>query len=63
MQRRDPHPRIARSRPRITFDVPKHKTLSVGEGLQLIDMLIRRAGDSNPEGIAPGGFQDRCLTN
>jgi len=26
-------------------------------------MLIRRAGDSNPEGIAPGGFQDRCLTN
>ena len=23
----------------------------------------RRARDSNPEGLAPGGFQDRCLTN
>ena len=23
----------------------------------------RRAGDSNPQGLAPGGFQDRCLTN
>ncbi len=23
----------------------------------------RRAGDSNPDGLAPGGFQDRCLTS
>ena len=25
--------------------------------------LWRRARDSNPQGLAPGGFQIRCLTN
>ncbi len=29
----------------------------------LSQKIWRRAGDSNPHGLSPGGFQDRCLTN
>ena len=44
-------------------NVPTQKTISTGEGMKVIDFMRRRAGDSNPEVLAHGGFQDRCLTS
>ncbi len=33
------------------------------EARENVGKTERRARDSNPEGVSPGGFQDRCLTN
>jgi hypothetical protein len=39
------------------------KNKKTGKLIPVLENYWRRMRDSNSQGITPGGFQDRCLTN
>ena len=54
---------VRTSRKRFASGAAARGLFASGARLAAVDLRERRAGDSNPQGLAPDGFQDRCLTS